>query len=67
MLVDGRAAYARKRPWSTGVDVSDRSCSLIAEVKRLADCERGATVDLIVHLAELDRRRLNLPLGYSSL
>jgi hypothetical protein len=40
---------------------------LIAEVKRLAGCERGATVDLIIHLAELDKRRLYLNAGCSSL
>jgi hypothetical protein len=40
---------------------------LTAELKRLAGCERGVTVDLIIHLAEFDRRRLYLPAGFSSL
>lgn len=40
---------------------------LVAEVKRLAFCERGVTVDLITHLAELDKRRLYLAAGFSSL
>src|SRR5918996_5893211 len=40
---------------------------LIAAVKRLVGCEREATVALVIHLAELDKRRLYLPLGYSSL
>lgn len=40
---------------------------LTAEVKRLARLEREATVVLIAHLAELDRRRLYLAAGCSSL
>lgn len=40
---------------------------LTAQVKRLARHEREATVALIAHLAELDRRRLYLAAGYSSL
>jgi hypothetical protein len=40
---------------------------LTAELKRLANCEREVTVDLIIHLAEFDRRRLYLPAGFSSL
>src|SRR5207245_10421423 len=38
-----------------------------AEVKRLGGCEREATVDLITRLAELDKRRLYLGAGFSSL
>lgn len=41
--------------------------ALIAEVSRLASCERRATVALLVALIELDRRRLYLSRGYSSL
>lgn len=40
---------------------------LLARVKDLAQRERDATVALIVHLAELDDRRLYLAEGYSSL
>jgi hypothetical protein len=40
---------------------------LLTEVKRLARCEREATVHLIVYLAELDARRLYLGAGFSSL
>jgi hypothetical protein len=40
---------------------------LVAELKRLAGCEREATVRLIIHLAELDMRRLYLGAGFSSL
>jgi hypothetical protein len=40
---------------------------LIAEVARLAICERRATVKLITHLAELDARRLYLGAGCSSM
>ena len=41
--------------------------ALEAEVKRLAHCEREATVHLVAHLAELDARRLYLGAGFSSL
>ena len=40
---------------------------LIAEVKRLAECERQSTADLIRSLMELDARRLYLGEGCSSL
>ena len=39
---------------------------LVAELSRLARCEREATVSLIVHLAEFDARRLYEAPGYSS-
>ncbi len=41
--------------------------ALLAQVQDLAQREREATVALIVHLAELDGRRLYLAEGYSSL
>src|SRR5258708_26853617 len=40
---------------------------LVAEVTRLAGCERHATAHLIAALAELDARRLYLGQGCSSL
>jgi hypothetical protein len=40
---------------------------LLAEVSRLAACERHATAQLIASLAELDARRLYLGRGYSSM
>jgi hypothetical protein len=40
---------------------------LVAEVNRLARCEREATLHLIIHLAEFDARRLHLAAGFSSL
>ncbi len=40
---------------------------LVAEVNRLARCERDAMLRLIVHLAEFDARRLYLGAGFSSL
>lgn len=40
---------------------------LLEQVKSLAEREREATASLIVHLAELDRRRLYLEQGYSSM
>ncbi len=43
------------------------SRELLARVKDLAAHEREATAVLIAHLAELDRRRLYLAEGYSSL
>ena len=42
------------------------SC-LLEEVDRLARVERAASVELIAALAEVDRRRLFAPAGYSSL
>jgi len=40
---------------------------LVAEVKRLAGCERQVTVELITHLAEFESRKLHLSAGYPSL
>lgn len=40
---------------------------LLTRVKQLAERERKATTVLIAHLAEIDKRRLYLPEGYSSL
>jgi hypothetical protein len=40
---------------------------LISRVKSLAARERGATAELVAHLAELDVRRLHEAAGYSSL
>jgi len=40
---------------------------LVSEVKRLAQVERGATAALVASLAEMDRRRLYLGEGCSSL
>src|SRR5713226_1801228 len=45
--------------------LSDRD--LVAEVARLAGCERDATASLIAHLAELYGRRLHERAGFSSL
>lgn len=41
--------------------------ALLNETARAADAERHATADLVALLAEVDRRRLYLGLGYSSL
>src|SRR5688572_26681970 len=38
-----------------------------AEVKRLAACEREVTVALVLHLAELEARKLHLGQGFPSL
>ena len=40
---------------------------LVARVKALAASERGATVQLVAHLAELDTRDVHFRLGYGSL
>jgi hypothetical protein len=40
---------------------------LVAELNRLARCERETTVHLIIHLAEFDARGLYLGSGFSSL
>jgi len=47
------------------VQLSDHE--LLDRVKRFAGRERDATASLIAHLAEIDRRRLYLGEGYSSL
>lgn len=50
------------------ISITDLSDSdLIAEVKRLAEGERHATVRLIASLMELDTRRLYLAEGCASL
>jgi hypothetical protein len=41
--------------------------ALVAEIGRLAGCERSATAALIAHLAEFDARRLHLAAGFESL
>jgi hypothetical protein len=41
--------------------------ALIREARELTANDRGNTAQLLVHLAEIDRRRLYLPAGYSSL
>lgn len=41
--------------------------SLLGEADRLAAATRASTADLVAALAELDKRRLYLALGYSSL
>src|SRR5687767_8641493 len=43
------------------------NAELLTRVKHLAECERAATATLIAHLSELDKRRLYLAEGYSSL
>lgn len=47
------------------VQLSDHE--LLARAKQLAGRERGTTANLIAHLAEIDKRRLYLGEGYSSL
>jgi hypothetical protein len=54
-----------KTPPNPPTDLSDER--LIAEVQRLAGCERQATAELLLFLMELDRRRLYLGEGYPSL
>ena len=39
---------------------------LLAEVGRLARCQREVTVELVAHLAELESRRLHLAAGFPS-
>jgi len=40
---------------------------LLARAKTLADRERGTTAELIAHLMEVERRKLDLASGYSSM
>jgi hypothetical protein len=41
--------------------------ALLARARCLADRERGATAELVAHLAEIQRRKLHLTSGYSSM
>jgi hypothetical protein len=41
--------------------------ALISRLQALATAERDTTVELVVHLAELETRRLHLAAGYPSL
>jgi hypothetical protein len=50
---------------SQSSDLSD--AQLVAEVKRLIGCERGAIARLIVHVAEMDDREIHLAAGFPSL
>ena len=52
---------------SETVHASLSDVDLIARVKRLATCERAATVEVLRALIEFDERRLYLGLGYPSL
>ena len=45
--------------------VSDKS--LLSRTRKLSERERETVLSILVHLIEIDRRRLYLPLGYSSL
>ena len=46
-------------------DVSDRK--LLLSIKKLSDRERETVFSILVHLIEIDRRRLYLEMGYNSL
>ena len=46
-------------------DLSDRE--LLSRVKDLVSRERAVTIEILVHLIEVERRRLHLGLGYPSL
>jgi hypothetical protein len=56
---------AISQSWSRRIRLSNTE--LLAQVKHLARHEREATANLVAHLAELDRRRLYLGEGCSSL
>ena len=45
--------------------LSDRE--LLSRVKELVSRERAVTLEILVHLVEVDRRRLHLGLGYASM
>ena len=46
-------------------DISDKA--LLSGIRRLSDRERETVLSILVHLVEIDHRRLYLPLGFSSL
>ena len=45
--------------------ISDRE--LLSGIRKLSEKERRAVLSILVHLIEIDRRGLYLPMGYSSL
>ena len=45
--------------------ISDRR--LLSRIRRLSDRERETVLSILVHLVEIDRRQLYVPLGFSSL
>ena len=45
--------------------ISDRA--LLSGIKKLSKTERETVLSILVHLVEIDRRRLYVPLGFSSL
>ncbi len=51
---------------TTAVITSLTSGELTARIDALMRAERAALVDLLLHLAELDRRKLHVGLGYAS-
>jgi hypothetical protein len=66
MVLEGeRAMRTHSRLLSAAARLSD--AELLSRVVRLAGEERGATVELVAHSAELDARRLFLGDGFGSL
>jgi len=59
--------YTAMTRYSTSSAARLSNDELMAEMKRLARCERDATGQLVAHLAEVDARRLYLGAGFSSL
>ncbi len=45
--------------------ISDRE--LLSGIRKLSETERRTVLSILVHLVEIDRRKLYLPMGYSSL
>ena len=45
--------------------ISDRA--LLRKIHKLSDCERKTILSILLHIIEIDRRELYLPMGYSSL
>ena len=40
---------------------------LLSGIRKLSETERRTVLSILVHLVEIDRRKLYLPMGYSSL
>ena len=60
------ASAARAIPRARALrGISDKA--LLSGIRRLSETERKTVLSILVHLVEIDRRRLYLPLGYSSL
>ena len=63
--VPGNAALKSVPGSRTLKSISNRQ--LLSSIRKLSETERRTVLSILVHLVEIDRRKLYLPMGYSSL